>query len=696
MRPALIAVWLLACLMLLNASAQAVSGAEQPILRSEELSLEGLLAVEPVGDGFVAVGRSGLIASMTSGDMWVTRSGDQDLMELACGRKLCLAGGGDLLVLIDPAKRSFRSFKPTQGARLIDLSAWGDAFLALYSKRRGWLLAEIGREGVVRGLAGLEEEPIGFLAENLILARGKDGLEILRVTEGLGLERVRTVEGISRPEEAVLREGRVIALERGGIVAEGGDVLLKGSYKSIKLCGGGLIAASGEGAWIFGKDGWRQVPSWLEVEDAACTKLGPILVGDFIGIWGEGGLKLLTPPPGNYRVVEAWRGGALIGGDGILLEYRDGFFKAYSLGDRVRGIAEAGEGAIILGEGGFWTYDGKSIRSVDLEVRAGDFNAVREIGEWIVLAGEGGRILKLKLGSGSVAEYRWIDATDKRINALGKRFAVGDGVAVLLEGPLVAKVKGDLLDVDETACSGIAVGERGVVILRRGSLKELGLGDTATAISIKPDGSYALIGGRKGEVWVYDGYKAVRSLVELGSSVDDLEWISDKEALAIAGGRLYRIVEVERPKPGIALEAPSEVSVYEGSTMRLRVGVKPLWGFEGEVKVVAEGEATPVPAESGAYLRPMCPVNVTLAISPAGEPGSSSHLAVKAYGEGVMESRGLIVHVKPAPKSGGFELPAWSTIVGMIAVLAIIVAVVFIVRRFLGRRAPRMEEVEEL
>lgn len=696
MRLTAFTVLLLACLMLPTTSAQAVSSPEQPILEVEELSVEGLLAVEPVGDGFVAVGRSGLIASMTGGDMWVTRSGDRDLTELDCGRKLCLAGGGDLLVLIDPSRRSFRSFKPTQGARLIDLSAWGDGFLALYSKKRGWLLAEIGPDGSVRGLAGLGEEPIGFLAENLILARGRNGLEILRVTEGLGLEQVRTVEGISRPEGAVLYDGRVIALERGRVVAEAGDVLLKGSYESIKRCGGGLIVTSGEGVWMLGKGGWSQMPSWLEVEDAACTELGPILVGDFIGVWGEGGLKLLTPPPGEYRVVEAWRGGALIGGEEILLEYRDGLFKVYSLGDRVRGIAEAGEGAIILGEGGFWTYDGKSIRSVDLDVRAGSFNAITKVGEWIILAGEGGRILKLKLGSGRVAEYRWINATDKQINALGRRFAVGDGVAVLLEGPLVAKIKGDLLDVDETACSGIAVGDGGVIILRRDSLKRLELGDTATAISIKPDGSYALIGGKRGEVWIYDGYRAVRSLVDLGSRVDDLEWISDREALAIAGGRLYRIVEVERPKPGVALEVPSEISVYEGSTIRLKVGVKPLWGFEGEVKVVAEGEAAPVPAESGAYLRPMCPVSLILAISPAVEPGSSSHLTVKVYGEGVMESRGVIVHVKPVPKSGGFELPAWSTIMGMIAVLAAIIAVVFIVRRFFGRRGPRMEEVEEL
>ena len=143
---------------------------------------------------------------------------------------------------------------------------------------------------------------------------------------------------------------------------------------------------------------------------------------------------------------------------------------------------------------------------VEAGIRGSDFSdvapSVRQ-GYWVTLAGHtlvdvtiDGRVVPTSVGNELITTTRG--------------YAVGDKIAVMMgEDVKVSKQNITLVGVDATQCGAVAAGKGSIVYLKPERIEAVSVPNADfKSVSVNPRGAYALVGGSKGGLVLYDGYKA--------------------------------------------------------------------------------------------------------------------------------------------------------------------------------------------
>jgi len=676
--------------------------AQEPSFRFsyERLTLDaGITAISPYGDGFVAVGKAGAVIIYKDSRLHSEKVVGSDLVDVDCGEGFCVAvGAGGVLVVIRPDGMSFEPRRVLgENDRLSVVKVSGER-AAMASGRR--LL--VYKAGAVESILDVPIDVVDLEWS------GDDRVTVLGSSSTLSIS-LKDGEPIPPQNELQLgkAKARSMHLHLGGLWVHADDGIYRldgGAPRKVVDGAYALARKHPRGFVLVGRD--RVVlydvaenrtsllsTVWFKVADAAYGRLGTILVGERgeVGVLDEKGLKLLTLQASEYAAIAGTGNGAfVIGSRGEVLEYSGGFFRAVGeVGDEPRAVsAIPGGRAVILGKRSIWLVGPGYLSSLSLRVSAGDFNAISPSGDgWLVLAGRGGRLVKASL-EGDVVP---INATGRDLLAASSSYAVGERVAVRIAPQVVvAEVDDRLVGVAETECSGIAIAESGkVIVLRDGSVAALSLGKhRLRTISMRPDGSYALIGTADGSLILFDGYAAWALPVSVGEEVKGIAWTGKDEALVMTRKALYRVKEEHYPQPSLRIELQNRFfEVYAGSSTVVPFTLAPLNGFSGKPDVSVEkigmGEYIALRTPSIA-LKPMCPVDSSiLATASDDAPEGEARIRIRADGA---EAEVTLIVKRPRHEGGQQALPIVLAIQAATLLGATLLAY-FAVKRFLkGRR----------
>lgn len=446
---------------------------------------------------------------------------------------------------------------------------------------------------------------------------------------------------------------------------------------------------------------------------------GIMLVGDngYIAFFEANVLRQITPGVTAFitSASTVMNRTIFVGREGAILIYSEDGFKAIPLNIEKTFNAVSwrrdGRIAVIVGDKVIATTDGEGVKILqysagvlnDVEYRPGESEAlaVGEKGQVVIIRGEEVEILQTNTTAslnavswkpdGSEALIVGSKGTIIKYNPKKKSFTV-----------LKANVKTDLVDVayNPSGCIALAVGKNAVILINEKGVKDLSNEilekEGFNTVSWRPDGAYALIGGQKGILYLYDGEEFRRLGLKAESEITTISWRSVKRAV-IAGGEIIEYVEEKYPPPSIKISAEKMVNVKKGFSAPIHVRVESLNGFQGKVTVSIEPESLPigvtVSQTQEVNVRPFCPAEVTLAVQalPTSQPGGWKAV-ISAYGGGkhVETSFNLVImeqaEKEQTPQEMIFSLllqflPIIITVIVIIVVLVVVISLIRRIRR---------------
>jgi hypothetical protein len=188
----------------------------------------------------------------------------------------------------------------------------------------------------------------------------------------------------------------------------------------------------------------------------------------------------------------------------------------------------------VLGSRSLWKLDPSSgeVAVVDAPIKASDFTDATPSmgGYWVTLVGSPG-VVDVSL-DGQTSSPK----VGARLLAATRGYAVGENIAVVLSPSLKTSKQNDTLkDVDATACGAVAVSDKGrIAYLKPDTIDSVSVpGISFTAVAVTPRGAYAVAGGSKGELVVFDGYKATRLPTSMPDAVRSIAWADEKTAIVV-------------------------------------------------------------------------------------------------------------------------------------------------------------------
>ncbi|MEM1975967.1 MAG: hypothetical protein QW074_07780 [Candidatus Caldarchaeum sp.] len=670
--------------------------------RLERLTISAdLYAVDVAAQKVVAVGKSGAVVVWGGGRADALTVASSDLFSVACGRLCVAVGRSGTVVEIDPETLSFVTYRPaTMDYKAVRLS--GDRFYILGDQS----VTVYRAGGVVERTVytGWKLSSIAPAGDRVYAASGSKLLSI-DVASG----EVSTVADL----KAAIRQiyvfaGKVWALTERGLM-NGENLVQQGAFAFMKPHPRGFLLAQGQSILLY--DIYDRKLSTLVNLDQSPTDL--VLQGSSIMAVGykgyaaavsENGVRRVFAP--SLRYVDAVTDGGgtayIAAEDGTFLIYRSGFFTSYSLGDNIRSVAFSLGKVAVLGRE-LWVFDGTGFRPAAADVRATDFYDMapsRRPGYWLTLVGKGGRVADVSENG----EVKVVSATSADLYSVSGGFAVGDKVAVRLgDEPRVAKMSGRMVNVVDTACGGIAVGDSGqIAYLLQDEIRSTSFGKTRfTAASINPRGAYALLATSGGELVLYDGFNATLLPIAVPEAVRAVAWLSSREALVVTSGSIYRLVEESYPPSRLEASAPKGLEVFAGSSRDIRVELTPRNGFSGKVEIQLwvtgmPGYVSTNPSTVQVSVTPLCKTMVQFRVSAYPEAREGAASIIMRMGDTVLATIPIAVKRPGQPQSSGpIQVPALMDLIllaGMVVAAAGFGAV--FARRMRGGRM-RRKRVEE-
>ncbi|MEM3111184.1 MAG: hypothetical protein QXG41_08510 [Candidatus Caldarchaeum sp.] len=656
-------------------------------LRVEPLTVAGdLYSVDVLGDAVVAVGKSGQMVVWSPRGMEILHAATTDLFSVSCGKNACVAvGKGGVVVEVQPAMGSYRSFKPSS-KDLTAVSMAGDVAAILAGSEI--LVYRVGGHVVRTIETNTKLSSIVFDGRSVLTASSG---KILTADTHTGEVRQLAAYKLNVRKAYIAASSIYSLTDRG--VAKDGNMTLTGAFKDMIPAGRGFYLVHGQSVSLYDiYDGGLTPVAVLpnDINSIAAYGDGVVVAGPsgFLALVKQGGIGMMTAPQADYTAaVSDGAGGAVIAArNGFLMRYVDGVFYRHLIGDQPRSITLAAGEVVVLGGKSLWVFDRNTgeIKPLEASIRASDFNDLSPSPtHWLMLVGLSGRMAGVER-DGSVTPVK---ATSSHLYAVASGYAVGDKVAVMLGSePKVSKQDSKLVDVASTACGAVAVSDSGqIVYLKPDSITKASAGKLKlTTVSINPRGAYVLAGGAKGELILFDGLNATVLPTALPEEVRAIAWIDDRTAILVTSKAVYRLVEEWYPQPTVEVKAPKSVEVFAGASKRIELEIKPVNGFSGEVEipVTVSGMAQYVSAAPQTLklnLNPLCPAKSTLTISAYGEAGEGG-ATVNLWFKGMATSIQVAVKKPLQQTAQTFDIPL-PYLIGVAVVVGIAVGVSSILRR---------------
>lgn len=678
---------LLIVLLLLTVFAGSGHAQEEPALRLrlEPLTVQGdLYSVAVSQDKLVAVGEAGTVVVWSRDRLTIFAASSTDLVSVSCSDRICVAvGGKGVITEIDPHGETYRTYTVSQK----DLSKVSlNGYVAAVAAKTEVLIYRIG--GVVSRAveAGVDLSSVTW-SRGEVLASG--GGRILSINPETGA--VKTVaEHKMRIQKVYEIGGRLWTLSDKGLAVDG-NVTLPGVYAGMEPAPRGLILYRDQSITFYDIVDRRQTP----LANLQTKVNHAILYGSSLAVAGPSGYlalvrdgvpQMLTAPAGDYvAAVSDGYGGVLIASKtGMLLHYREKTFNAYLLGDVPRAMAYSRGDVVILGSRGLWVFGGGAVKPVEASVKASDYVDIAASSSlWVTLVGPGGKIAEV----GRHGELSTVEATSNNLLAATRGYAVGDKIAVMIEPePRISKQDSKLVDVDSTACGAVAVSDTGdVVYLRKDSVTKSSLKAKTklTTVSVNPRGAYALAGGSKGELILYDGFNATLLPTALPEEVRAIAWIDDKTAIVATSKAVYRLAELGYPPPYVEIKAPRNIDVFSGSSRKIEITLVPRNGFSGRAEIPVAVSGSPYlsiqPTTLSIALDPLCPAKTTLSLSiyPEAPEGAASITLLNSG-----KATSIAVNIaKPGAQQQAAQPPITMSQIQIIAAIGIVGIIIYAISR---------------
>ncbi|MEM0461214.1 MAG: hypothetical protein QW318_03330 [Candidatus Caldarchaeum sp.] len=629
-------VFLISLSLLFSTLITHVSASEEPFLkiRIEPLTIGGdLYSAALSQDRVVAVGRSGSVVIWGHDRLSIFSVSQSDLLSISCMERICVAVGAKGVVAeIDPHAETYRSYTVSQKDLSRAALSGGTAAIAA---RTEVLIYRLG--GVISRTidVGADVSSITWRGSEVLVAAGG---RILSLDPETGSSKLLMENKNMKMVNVYDINGRLWVLTDKGLMVDG-NLTLPGQFSGMKPVPRGFILYRDQlvsfydviDRKLYTVANLLQKASDIVAYGEAFVAVGP---SGYLAIVEEGVERRLAAPMMEYAAaVSDGGGGVLVASKtGSLLHYRDGVFTAYLMGDQPKAMALVYGDIVILGRQGLWVFDRGELKAVQAAVRAEDFNDIAPSSTlWVTLVGAGGKVAEVGRGG----ELSTEQPTTNNLLAVTRGFAVGDKVAVML-GPetRVSKQESKLVDVQSTACGAIAVSDSGeVVYLRKDSITKSQVAGKPklTTVSVNPRGAYALAGGMKGELVMYDGYNATVLPTALPEEVRAIAWIDERTAIIATSKAVYRLVELGLPNPFFEVKAPRNMDVFSGSSRKIELTLLPRYGYSGkaEISISATGLGQYLsvnPRILSATLDPLCPSKASLELSayPEAPEGSAA------------------------------------------------------------------------
>ncbi len=627
-----------------------------------------LKAIASFDKGTIAVGEKGLVAiAYNDGGRLLEKPVDIELKDISCIGSRCLAvGGGGVVLEIDALKKTFKTVKISD-AELYKVASSGRYFYIASS--RGEIVVYSLDKGVIEVYQyGGDIVDIVYGDKLYILMR--DGVKIL----GGDILKIRA------EKVAWVKELGLIVLNSSGVYSISKNASLTlGRYEDIAPCSPrSFTLSSGNIMYMWSMDYGLKIFSTLTFKpvDIACSmdKIYAIGPRGYYAEASKNGSKLLFAPSGKYTTASSDNGLAVVAGEKVLF-YEDGYFKEVEAPGRNYKSSSLSNGlAILLGDEKIVAVSEDGVKI--LPYRVGEYNDLWLEGDRLLLAGRNG-LIEASLEELNIRELY----SGGELYSVSRGGAVGKNVIVTSSREY--RVNVSLKSVDTIPCGLLAVGDKGALaVLREDSIDYVYAtgGENLRSVAVKPDSSYALIGGASGGLYLWDGYRVSQLPYRASGEVSEIAWINNSEALIIAGGRILLFREEGYGEPRLEVGIPETFRIYNGSEKSLKITLNPLNGYTGtlEPTILTDIEGVSIMVAEKLDVKPLCPTFLEAKIKTSPEARGSGKLSIIL--DGVEREVPLIIEVRSKETGGKSESillnPTITMIIGVLAVAVIVLTVV--------------------
>jgi hypothetical protein len=632
------------------------------------------------GDTVVAVGKAGVLTVWRPDRVEHLSIATVDLSGVSCSRNLCIAvGKGGIVVEIDISlTTTYRGYTPLK-KDLISV-AYGEGFAVITAADEIYLYRPGGE--VFKTLQVKQKNPRAFYSGGKYTVAAEK--TVYRLTPSLELE--KAADYPSSIIAAFTHRGETWVLASDGLYL-GGSRILSGTYVNAYPHPRGILLLRATTVQLYDAldRELRYVATFTREVNVLRLYGGDRVVA--AGVKGSLVMAanntqyLLTAPSGDYATASSdGRGGVLVAQkSGLILRYSNGYFTdTYVVGDEPRAMTSSMGWVAVLGSRAIWRLDPLSgeLVKVDAAVKASDYADIAPSmnGLWVALAGAS-RIVDVGI-DGTISTTQ----VNGKLLAIAPGYAVGEKIAVMTVGGLKTSKQNDTLrDVDVTACGAVAVTDKGrIAYLKPDRIDSTPMaGLSFTAVSVNPRGAYALIGGSKGELVLYDGYKATRIPTALPEAVKSIAWADEKTAIVVTSKGVYRLVETSFPQPQLEVVMPKTLEVFAGTPRRVQFEVKPLNGMSGEVELQLISSNPQIILQQTSLklsLSPMCTSKAEIGINiPPETPEGSGSVTINYQGRNLAS---LSISIK---RPGGQQQTQPLTFLSINTILPIVLIIVIAV-----------------
>ena len=587
------------------------------------------------GDAVVAVGKAGLLTVWRPGRIEHVTLATSDLSSVSCMDTCVAVGKGGIVSDFDPSRTSYRTYTLF---RKDPVSVAFDGRVAVISATDELYVYSPGGEVLRAFQTRLKVSRLTF-SEGAFL--GVADKTVVAVSPEAGVERIADYDAALIT--AFKHRGSVWALTSDGLYVDDSRVL-QSSYTAAAPHPRGVLLLSGTSIQLY--DAVDRQVKHLSTVTRAVSNIR-LYAGDRVVasgptgallMVGREGQQLLTAPPGEYvDAVSDGSGGVWLAlKNGLVLRYLNDSFTAYVVGDQPIALTYSGGRVAVLGSRWLWRLEPHTgeVVKVEAAVRGSDFRdiapSVRQ-SYWVTLVGAtvvdvsvDGRVASTNVGG--------------RLTAVTRGYAVGDKIAAMIgDEPKVSKQNTTLAGVDATQCGAVAVGKNSIVYLKPEKIESVTVPNAdLRTVSVNPRGAYALAGGSKGVLALYDGYRATVLPTALPEDVVAVAWVDGRAALAATPKAVYRLVETFFPDPRLEVVAPRPLEVFTGTSRRIAVEVRPLNGMSGDVELHLSTTNPQIVLQQRSLnlkLSPMCTARAEIGVSiPAETPEGAGSIIVSYKG----------------------------------------------------------------
>ncbi|MEM2216578.1 MAG: hypothetical protein QXP57_08465 [Nitrososphaerota archaeon] len=660
-----------------------IGSGEKISFRVEQLTLsETINSIDFFKDGFMAVGEKGVIVVVyDDGYRIVERQAKGDLLDVSCIDRYCMAVGvKGSNIIYDMVGKTFRRIElPIED--YFKVVGYRREFYIAY--QRGVIIYSPNSGSTKTILSELMD--IEVYGDKIILLR-RDSLKILDLEGGevqsISLKNVKNPKKIKYVNNTLWLLGDYLYRFNG----TGFEKVLEQSCDSLEY-DGSIILLSRDSIYRLKNGGLELITSLEKVKNIRAGDGRIIIVGEGYIVEYREVLRYLFIPQGEYTSSSSDNHRAVVVGSRILI-YEDGYFKIVQAPqDNYISASIEGDRIVVLGSKNVLEVIGDSIKT--LPYKSEGYTSISLYNGRILLTSSKG-LFEIDPDTYSVknlVEGNLLKAT--------RHGAIGDRMLIVPTPPGYRKVSINFTarDVSGAGCMIIVVGDKGSTVLYRNDVVEyVKIGrDPLTAVGLNR--KYGLIGDSKGNLYLFDGYVISPIPYSIGEEVKSISWMDDREALIVTSKNIYIFIEEHYPEPRIEIVRPEYIRVYNGSETGIKLLIKPLNGYSGDVELTAalsiEGVSVRI-EPSRLYVEGMCPVEAYLRISSMNWAKGNGRLEI-IY-DGFRDELNIIVEQKMIEKKSE-ELGILNLLIYIIPAAIVASTLAFMIPKLLKKREKREEKV---